>query len=318
MKFLNHIYAFGAVVMMILLLVSCSKFPESNEILEENEIPDSVPDIESENVEEEPQETHYSQLTYSLLELNEIHPIVDYLYLDFDNDGEKEAFALTADGTLHFFPNKENLSEKIEVEKSIASPLNILTVEDGTILLECYREPYGSSWTTFLFKVEDGLPICTINGSLSSYDIDRNILPIYQGQFIIEVPSHVYVPYWFHWDRELKTFIEDGGIPMSVEALKRFDVPAQDIQNLQEAGNEIGDIFYRQNGLITMNVSLNIFPNEELPTYRTYRYEDGTMKAVGDEYYIKDLPGGGTYYATFFPNEPEKASYPDALPPELQ
>lgn len=317
MKLLNHIYSFGTVVMMILLLVGCSKFPKSNEILDENEIPDSVPDVASEKVEEDSPKPKYSQLTYSLLELNEIHPIKDYLYLDFDNDGEKEAFALTTDGTLHFFPNKENLSEKIEVEKSIASPLRILTVEDGTLLLRCSKEPYGSSWTTFLFKVEDGLPVCTINGSLSSYDIDRNILPIYQGQFLRQ-GGHLYIPYWFHWDRELKTFIEDGGIPMSLEALKRFDVPAQKIQNLQKAGHEIGDIFYRQNGLITVNVSLDIYPNEEHPTYLTYRYEDGTMKAVGDEYYLKDFPGGGTYYATFFPDEPEKASYPDALPPELQ
>lgn len=162
MKLLNHIYSFGTVVMMILLLVGCSKFPESNEILDENEIPDSVPDVASEKVEEDSPKPKYSQLTYSLLELNEIHPIKDYLYLDFDNDGEKEAFALTTDGTLHFFPNKENLSEKIEVEKSIASPLRILTVEDGTLLLRCSKEPYGSSWTTFLFKVEDGLPVCTI------------------------------------------------------------------------------------------------------------------------------------------------------------
>lgn len=313
MKLLNHIYSFGTVVMMILLLVGCSKFPESNEILDENEIPDSVPDVASEKVEEDSPKPKYSQLTYSLLELNEIHPIKDYLYLDFDNDGEKEAFALTTDGTLHFFPNKENLSEKIEVEKSIASPLNILTVEDGTILLECYKEPYGSSWTTFLFKVEDGLPVCTINGSLSSYDIDRNILPIYQGQFL-QRPAHVYVPYWFHWDRELQTFIEDGGIPVSLEALKRFDVPAQDIQDLQEIGYVIGDIFYRKNGLITMNIS----HNDDNPFYWIYRYEDGIITKITEEYFLNFVEGGGTHYASFFPDKPETASYPDALPPELQ
>lgn len=313
MKLLNHIYSFGTVVMMILLLVGCSKFPESNEILEENEIPDSVPDVASEKVEEDSPKPKYSQLTYSLLELNEILPIKDYLYLDFDNDGEKEAFALTTDGTLHFFPNKENLSEKIEVEKSIASPLNILTVEDGTILLECYKEPYGSSWTTFLFKVEDGLPVCTINGSLSSYDIDRNILPIYQGQFL-QRPAHVYVPYWFHWDRELQTFIEDGGIPVSLEALKRFDVPAQDIQDLQEIGYVIGDIFYRKNGLITMNIS----HNDDNPFYWIYRYEDGIITKITEEYFLNFVEGGGTHYASFFPDKPETASYPDALPPELQ
>lgn len=313
MKLLNHIYSFGTVVMMILLLVGCSKFPKSNEILDENEIPDSVPDVASEKVEEDSPKPKYSQLTYSLLELNEIHPIKDYLYLDFDNDGEKEAFALTTDGTLHFFPNKENLSEKIEVEKSIASPLNILTVEDGTILLECYKEPYGSSWTTFLFKVEDGLPVCTINGSLSSYDIDRNILPIYQGQFL-QRPAHVYVPYWFHWDRELQTFIEDGGIPVSLEALKRFDVPAQDIQDLQEIGYVIGDIFYRKNGLITMNIS----HNDDNPFYWIYRYEDGIITKITEEYFLDFVEGGGTHYASFFPDKPETASYPDALPPELQ
>lgn len=313
MKLLNHIYSFGTVVMMILLLVGCSKFPKSNEILDENEIPDSVPDVASEKVEEDSPKPKYSQLTYSLLELNEIHPIKDYLYLDFDNDGEKEAFALTTDGTLHFFPNKENLSEKIEVEKSIASPLNILTVEDGTILLECYKEPYGSSWTTFLFKVEDGLPVCTINGSLSSYDIDRNILPIYQGQFL-QRPAHVYVPYWFHWDRELQTFIEDGGIPVSLEALKRFDVPAQDIQDLQEIGYVIGDIFYRKNGLITMNIS----HNDDNPFYWIYRYEDGIITKITEEYFLNFVEGGGTHYASFFPDKPETASYPDALPPELQ
>lgn len=313
MKLLNHIYSFGTVVMMILLLVGCSKFPESNEILDENEIPDSVPDVASEKVEEDSPKPKYSQLTYSLLELNEIHPIKDYLYLDFDNDGEKEAFALTTDGTLHFFPNKENLSEKVEVEISIASPLNILTVEDGTILLECYKEPYGSSWTTFLFKVEDGLPVCTINGSLSSYNIDRNILTIYQGQFL-QRPAHVYVPYWFHWDRELQTFIEDGGIPVSLEALKRFDVPAQDIQDLQEIGYVIGDIFYRKNGLITMNIS----HNDDNPFYWIYRYEDGIITKITEEYFLDFVEGGGTHYASFFPDKPETASYPDALPPELQ
>lgn len=28
--------------------------------------------------------------------------------------------------------------------------------------------------------------------------------------------------------------------------------------------------------------------------------------------------GGGTHYAALFPDKPETASYPDALPPELQ
>ena len=123
--------------------------------------------------------------------------------------------------------------------------------------------------------------------------------------------GHTWKKYYMYWDGE--GFTEYGGLRISEAQLRTVEGASQWLDEAIAIGGTIGDIFYRENGIVNVNYTTDggwrdgTVDNNNLTLY----VADGTAQLVYyDEATLQDSNQGGVYVANVLP----KATFPDAFP----
>lgn len=229
--------------------------------------------------------------------------IGSFFYGDYDGDGIHEAFALLDERDDWGF---------IEGDLWFASPLFCEALQQGRAyvnlgmcgekapILFTAEESYGSKSTSYLWSVEDSAPVTVDAGLLEGFSYGGN------GEFY-SYPSaldmyadgtgHTWKQYYFFMEGfEMREY---GGIYISRAELEEFAGARQILESAEGEGYVIGEIIYRGNGVINVNMCRDGYENENL----TLRYDETSVVDTGDRF-------GGIYELA---SEPSRAVYPQGF-----
>lgn len=200
----------------------------------------------------------------SSIEAQSGEPVFKYWYDDFDNDGNKELFAAVGNEetatTLWFSGEKTTVNFStpgfVYCDERF-SPEGICTINAEQKLFVIEAGGGGSGSNSMCFYVNNGIPVpapmCgenlrqtegtefTINPSA----FDKNVLDGTEC-------GHTWKKYYLHWTGT--EFTEYVGQEMSLKELERFEGGLDVIQQAEAKGYFVGTIFYRDNGIINVNL----------------------------------------------------------------
>ena len=190
---------------------------------------------------------------------------------DFDGDGRAEAFAVT--GTIQEYDDK-----LVKGTIWFVSPQKCerLKDSDGMGFLPEYRclnlgkkrfilfdEVYATGTSTYVFEVDKGMvkePPFSFCGEVSNTDTEedfRIIASSYDAEFdpeLNQILGHTWKSYYFHYDPETDQVLEYGASEISREKAQEYS--GHDlVEECLASGDNIVNIYYRDNGLIHINYS---------------------------------------------------------------
>ena len=257
--------------------------------------------------------------------------IIFHYYDDYDGDGTCEMFALVGEyvdfegyydennmyGKIWFVDENGILEIESEEMEYWSSPYKFLVENKAFVSFEEY---YATDSLTYVWGVMNGRPYqpnisgkgngLTINKYneiqviMSSYDfaLDKN-MNIMLG--------HTWKPYYFYFDG--KTFREYGGISVEIEDLLKLPDVKNAIDSIYSNMYKIDSIYYRDNGIININLSKE---KEDEIEYRniTLRYngksvcflENGFGEYTDEGFYLSE----GFYMKAVIES---MATYPDSF-----
>ena len=248
---------------------------------------------------------------------------------DYDKDGSEEAFVLIGDseegmGGLNYFAELWFISEKecYRLEDTKPYSINNMIMRFGNSELLILTEEYASHELVNIWGVQDGKPykdaISGHGGDFEDFQYP-NVISLAQSCYDAGEDrgmrlGHTYKKYYFYWDEEEACFREYGGVRITEEQLLHCDGAKDILDEIKEQGNQIDDIFYRDNKIIHINYSSGDSESRSFDN-ATLRLKENevyllTMAGVGDS--LLDASNQfGIFSAAMIP---EIAVYPDTLP----
>ncbi|MDR1159974.1 MAG: hypothetical protein LBK69_05035 [Syntrophomonadaceae bacterium] len=232
-----------------------------------------------------------------------VSPSERFVYGDFDGDGSGEAFALLYDkGSLRdsydtYFFNEESYEElsgpsisvslsypwKLDGKELVYDGVAGYSVKDSRVV-QVFSWPYelnragdSDSQFTVTVKADDAVTMAkdgTNSGSTSKQ-------------------------YWLYWNGE--RFAEYGGRPLTKEQLAAFTGGADLLHSLDYNG-DVGSIYYRDNGIITVNYRPWAGTTEQQDNFFRILSCAGDVLTDVTEEMTKDWPSQnrGTYLSSAF------------------
>lgn len=252
--------------------------------------------------------------------------IVFHYYDDYDGDGDCEMFALVGEYVDNGgFYEKENICGKIwfvdqdgiiEVESEEIeywSTPRVFAVDKKSFI--AFEKYYATGSLTYLWGVKNEKPYQpNISGKGNGLYINEfNEIEITDSEydFIFDKGSnfslgHTWKRYYFYFDGN--SFREYGGISIKVEDLLRISGVDKIINEIYNNLYTIESIYYRDNGMININISKE--DDYEIIYYNiTLRCNDDSWEYVMSEF--GDNYGEGIYLKEMLPSS---ATYPDKYP----
>lgn len=269
-------------------------------------------------------------LLYQRLKDKVANEILCFVSEDFDDDGEKEAFAIVGkesfgvwEGHLYFINKKsivditfDNSSSENErqfkpynntfrdisfgKQKAIAFSLYSATCNIDEVYGVVDGEPmkYNIPDVNGYFQVTDRFITLTVDAYDGTCDENYN----WEG-------IHTWKPYYFFWNDSLKSFSEYGGIEITLEQLSKVKDVSRLMNQYYEDGYDLVNIIYRANKIVNINFKKKDSINWEGNVVYSHVYV--TLYIQNDSIYLSNeeiLEERGGYYLTAV--KPEIAVYP--------
>jgi hypothetical protein len=186
--------------------------------------------------------------------------IKEVYYTDYDSDGSKEAFVITEKSeesqTLWFSSEKETKT-LVSFWINVCKGQGICKVSAKQKLFIAEGSGGGSGSWSYCYYVKQGR-VCKVNksgeGLTQTSGKDFTIYPSYFDK-IRQGGGHTYKAYYLHWTGT--KFEQYAGKQISQNMVKKYAGGANYLKKIRKAGYKIGKIFYRENGIININVSEN-------------------------------------------------------------
>lgn len=248
---------------------------------------------------------------------------------DFDGDGSMEAFGAIGEcfgmDTLYFVTK-----DTIEVVTNDGFTLYD-DEQDYNHLIDCIDEKFyvieqcygGSGSASLIFGVKNGKwykhSFSGVGSSLRQDERNKEITIIEgmhhdsQTKDGVETGGNTLKTYYLYYDHE---FLEYGGIKISEAQLMVCDGAKEIVDLIKNSGCNIGDIFYRENGIISVNYNkYNYESGYTDNAYITLKLNDTSVTPLimfpDSETQLGRISNGGIYPAAFLP---DIATYPAKFP----
>lgn len=220
-------------------------------------------------------------LLWLLSDQTGIESFEHFYYGDYDGDGIREAFALvTADGSLtgDLWFISPLFIEPVQTGLSYAS--FEMCGAEAPILFTAEENYGGSGSTVHLWSVVDSAPVKINADVLGSFEHgDGNEFYAYISAFdmFTDGTGHTWKRYYYYLDG--LTMREYGGMYITEAQLLEFDGAEEILQSIKNSGGKIGDIIYRANGIININVR-----SDDRNDNVTLRYDESSVVDTGESY----------------------------------
>lgn len=215
--------------------------------------------------------------------------IREVFYTDYDCDGLKEAFIITGksdeEKTIWFSGEKE-VKKLTDLSVSVwtGKGNGICKVSKNQKLFLAEGSAGGSYSWSYCFYVKNGRAVSVKKTSEGLTHIKGKNFAIYPGAFDLMVDSagtsvgHTWKAYYLKWNG--KKFIEYTGKRITLAQLKKYAGASSILKKINKMGYKIGEIYYRKNGVINVNL---IMEGEE----SWIRYENITFNVKGSKVSLK-------------------------------
>lgn len=241
---------------------------------------------------------------------------------DFDGDGTEEAFYLGggyydnylyAGQTIYtqlWYADATGATRLETANSENFSDIRVYDVGDRSIL--CVEDNFATTSETHVWMVRDGQPerVHFSNGqqpgSIRQEDgLDfRFTFDAYDA--IGDGSGHTWKTYYMYWNGD--GFTEYGGMRISEEQLRAVEGASPWLDAVLAAGGELGEIYYRENGIVNVNYTL---PDGRENKNLTLRITDGVARLdYWQEETLEDSDQGGVYLASVL----DDASFPSSFP----
>ena len=227
-------------------------------------------------------------------------PILNFIYNDFDNNGNYEAIAFcgeayldkeypelsTYDGVLYFITGND---VKVIREEDVYWNMGEV-FKFGEISIFCIHEYSATGARSYLYQV-DGNEIIEIVGSgkgqyFSQDEMGEIYMTDSQYDSCVDGTGHTWNLYYFYWDNGLHEY---GGNQISINSFSKYNGSKEILKKISEDGYDITTIYKRQNGIININcfdgynfsnVRVILEDNEVkvFPVTEDYFYEGGIIR----------------------------------------
>lgn len=241
---------------------------------------------------------------------------------DFDGDGTKEAFYLGggyydnylyAGQTIYTQLWYADATGAMRLETANSENFSDIRVYDvGERSILCVEDNFATTSETHVWMVRDGQPerVHFSNGqqpgSIRQEDgLDfRFTFDAYDA--IGDGSGHTRKTYYMYWNGD--GFTEYGGMRISEEQLRAVEGASPWLDAVLAAGGELGEIYYRENGIVNVNYTL---PDGRENKNLTLRITDGVARLdYWQEETLEDSDQGGVYLASVL----DEASFPSSFP----
>ena len=241
---------------------------------------------------------------------------------DFDGDGAEEAFYLGggyydnylyAGQTIYtqlWYADATGATRLETANSENFSDIRVYDVGERSIL--CVEDNFATTSETHVWMVRDGQPerVHFSNGqqpgSIRQEDgLDfRFTFDAYDA--IGDGSGHTRKTYYMYWNGD--GFTEYGGMRISEEQLRAVEGASPWLDAALAAGGELGEIYYRENGIVNVNYTL---PDGRENKNLTLRITDGVARLdYWQEETLEDSDQGGVYLASVL----DEASFPSSFP----
>ena len=241
---------------------------------------------------------------------------------DFDGDGAEEAFYLGggyydnylyAGQTIYTQLWYADATGAMRLETANSENFSDIRVYDvGERSILCVEDNFATTSETHVWMVRDGQPerVHFANGqqpgSIRQEDgLDfRFTFDAYDA--FGDGSGHTRKTYYMYWNGD--GFTEYGGMRISEEQLRAVEGASPWLDAALAAGGELGEIYYRENGIVNVNYTL---PDGRENKNLTLRITDGVARLdYWQEETLEDSDQGGVYFASVL----DEASFPSSFP----
>lgn len=187
--------------------------------------------------------------------------IKDVFYTDYDYDGSKEAFIITEksenEQTL-WFSSKKGIKKIATAMIWTGKGKGICKVSSNQKLFLAEGSAGGSGSWSYCFYVKNGKAIQVKKSGEGLSQVKGKDFVIYPSAFDLVVDStgdstgHTWKAYYLKWNG--KKFVEYIGRKISLGTLKKYKGADVYLTKVKKLGYKIGDIYYRKNGIINVNL----------------------------------------------------------------
>ena len=241
---------------------------------------------------------------------------------DFDGDGAEEAFYLGggyydnylyAGQTIYTQLWYADATGAMRLETANSENFSDIRVYDvGERSILCVEDNFATTSETHVWMVRDGQPerVHFSNGqqpgSIRQEDgLDfRFTFDAYDA--FGDSSGHTRKTYYMYWNGD--GFTEYGGMRISEEQLRAVEGSSPWLDAALAAGGDLGEIYYRENGIVNVNYTL---PDGRENKNLTLRITDGVARLdYWQEETLEDSDQGGVYLASVL----DEASFPSSFP----
>lgn len=243
-------------------------------------------------------------LRWLLLEEANAEDILLFLYDDYDGDGIHEAFALIGDTSAYTMYEGDLWFVSPLFCRALQTGLSYCDISaqgDQPPILFTAEENYGGSGSTsYLWTVVDSAPVEVQESMSGGFEYGGgNVFYAYPDAFDMfsDGTGHSWKRYYYFLDgTEMREY---GGIYITLDDLLEFEGAGEILSDAMAEGYEIGEIIYRSNGIINVNL---VHRDGKLDSYDnlTLMYDDVRVVDLGERF-------GGVYLPA---NDPAIADYP--------
>ena len=216
-------------------------------------------------------------LLYQRLKDNVTDEILCFVPDDFDNDGEKEAFAFvghlsddgenaTWDGIPYFINNKiiQKLSSDTRYGYSVDRDWYMKgcrEIELGKNKGVVFTLYYASTSIDEIYGLKNGNLIrYRIPNTKGKLQVTENFITLIVDAYDASWEEinddrcgHTWKPYYFFWNDGINNFSEYGGIEITLDQLNQLKDVSNVVNEYKNNGYNIYNILYRANGIININ-----------------------------------------------------------------
>lgn len=236
-----------------------------------------------------------------------------FCYDDYDGDGKFEAFALTGagDGSDGYTGELWFVSEySCEQLRSTSSYLGVSAGGPYSSKVFMAEEWFGGSGSkSYLWYVRNGQPKYLNISTISDFSYDGgNSFSAYPSAYdmMSDGTGHTWKRYYYYFDSATERIREYGGLNITKAELLEFEGAEAILAQALDEGWEIGDIYYRANGVI----NVNLHKYDQYSGYNdnlTLHYDESSVVDTAESHYY-----GGSYE---WANTPELAEEPVFIHP---
>lgn len=187
----------------------------------------------------------------------------EVFYSDYDGDGEKEAFICTENtesGFSLWFSGKQTVKKLISTQSEFlfddGSGICEISKKQKLFVADLYAG--GSGSTSCCYYVKNGKPVKVKEAGSGLKHIKGKDFTIVQHAFDSRFvdghgEGHTRKIYYVKWNG--KEFVEYAGKRMTQKELQKYKGAKSILTKAKNLGYEIGEIYYRKNGIINVNLT---------------------------------------------------------------